>query len=161
MSEVIPLAPESLPGMHKAQQVLRQQADKLTAIGDPSGPTVAGLAAAMEATARLVLDATLAQQKLAAEARKPLADEDMRKAVTRGIVNVAGHAVRALNVRNTLIGVALGVGFMLAGAVGGYVFRDAVPLVVGLRAGADQCQDRPDGSRLCWIPVFDRMPTGR
>lgn len=31
---------------------------------------------------------------------------------------------------------------------GGYWFRGAVPLLAGLRAGAQQCQDRPDGSRL-------------
>jgi len=35
----------------------------------------------------------------------------------------------------------------------------ALRLLVGVHAGAEKCDDRPDGSRLCWIPVFERLPT--
>ena len=61
---------------------------------------------------------------------------------------------------NVLIGVAIVVLALLIGAGGGYWFRGAAPALVGVRAGADKCDDRPDGSRLCWIPVFERLPRG-
>jgi hypothetical protein len=34
----------------------------------------------------------------------------------------------------------------------------AGPPVAGVTAGTEKCEDRPDGSRLCWIPVWQRLP---
>jgi hypothetical protein len=31
-------------------------------------------------------------------------------------------------------------------------------MLAGVRAGAEKCDDRADGSRLCWIPVFEKLP---
>lgn len=30
----------------------------------------------------------------------------------------------------------------------------------GLRAGQDKCEERADGSRLCWIPIWEKLPSG-
>lgn len=90
--------------------------------------------------------------------RQPVRDEDLRKAVMRGVAAYAGETVRMLNVRNTLTGIALGIGLLLAGSVGGYLFHGAVPMLAGVRAGAEQCQDKPNGGRMCWIPVWERLP---
>jgi hypothetical protein len=68
---------------------------------------------------------------------------------------------RTLGWRNVLIGAALLVAAVLVGAGGGYWFRGKAPVLVGVRAGAQHCEDRNDGSRLCWIPVFERLPPGR
>lgn len=27
-----------------------------------------------------------------------------------------------------------------------------------MQAGAEKCEDRPDGSRLYWIPALERLP---
>jgi hypothetical protein len=39
--------------------------------------------------------------------RQPVQDEELRKAVTRGVADCANDTVRALNVRNSLIGAGL------------------------------------------------------
>jgi hypothetical protein len=58
--------------------------------------------------------------------------EDMRKAVVRAVSDCANEIVRALNVRrNSLIG-----------AVGGYLYHGAAPVVAGVSAGAQHCQDQ-------------------
>jgi len=63
--------------------------------------------------------------------------------------------------RDALLVAALLVAALLIGAGAGYWFRGAVPFVVGMHAAPEKCDDRPDGSRLCWIPVWERMPAGR
>lgn len=47
---------------------------------------------------------------------------------------------------------------LLVGAGGGYWIRGGEPVLVGARAEAEKCEDRPDGSRLCWIPVREMPP---
>jgi hypothetical protein len=58
-------------------------------------------------------------------------------------------------------GIAIGVGIVLLfGAlcgVGGWFYGSA-PVVAGVSAGAEQCHDQPDGSQLCWIPIYKRLP---
>jgi hypothetical protein len=93
--------------------------------------------------------------------RQPVQTEEMRKAVVRGVSDCANDAVRALNVRNSLVGAGLLATALLVGAVGGYLFHGSAPVLVGVRAGAEQCQDRQDGSRMCWIPVFEKLPPPR
>ena len=160
MSEVTILAPEALSGVRKAQEALRQQADKLTAIGDPSGPAVAGLAAAMEATCRLVVDATLTQQKLAEEGRKPWTRDEMRLLVTQ-MRDTLMHLWTGFNRVAIVISVAGAVLFGGLCAVGGYLYHGAAPVIAGVSAGAQQCQDQQGGGRICWIPVWERLPPAR
>jgi hypothetical protein len=57
------------------------------------------------------------------------------------------------------MGRALALVTIISAFGGGYWYRGAVPLLVGVRAGTEKCEDRPDGSRLCWIPVFERLPS--
>jgi hypothetical protein len=54
-----------------------------------------------------------------------------------------------------LVAIVLGFG-------AGWLYRGDLPTIAGLSAGANKCQDRPDGSRLCWIPVWEeRLPPGK
>lgn len=90
--------------------------------------------------------------------RQPIQTDDMRKAVTRGIRDCASEAVCALNVRTALFGVTLGIGLLLAGAVGGYLYHGSAQVIAGVSAGAQQCQDQKGGGQICWIPVWGRLP---
>jgi hypothetical protein len=90
--------------------------------------------------------------------RQPVRDEELRRAVVQGIDMHAGTVVRTMGWRNVLIGAALLVAAVVIGAGSGYWLRGEAPVLVGVRAGAEHCEDRSDGSRLCWIPVFERLP---
>jgi hypothetical protein len=90
-----------------------------------------------------------------------LRDEELRRAVVRGFEMHADDVVRTTGWRNVLIGAGLLVAAVLIGAGGGYWFRGEALVLVGVRAGAEHCEDRSGGSRLCWIPVFERLPPGR
>jgi hypothetical protein len=85
----------------------------------------------------------------------------MRKAVVRGVSDCASDAIRALNVRNALVGAGLLALALVMGAVGGYLFRGAAPVIAGVSAGAQQCQEQTDGGQICWIPVWGRLPAPR
>jgi hypothetical protein len=97
--------------------------------------------------------------KLIEAARRPVGDEDIRRLTSSaGAGDQTPDRWWRVNRRTMLIGVAtLMMGF-LAGTVTGYWLRGAVPVLVGVHAGAERCEDRPDGSRLCWIPVYERLP---
>jgi hypothetical protein len=93
--------------------------------------------------------------------RQPFKDEDLRRLEQVAAKGAAGRAVDivwARNWRTALMALCL----LLATAVGaagfGYCVRGAVPHLVGVRAGAEQCRDQSDGARLCWIPVWERLP---
>jgi hypothetical protein len=69
-----------------------------------------------------------------------------------------GNITRRMGFRNGLLvlaGLLIALG---AGAGVGWWWRGAVPVVIGVRAGADRCEDGADGSRLGWIPVWERPP---
>jgi hypothetical protein len=54
-----------------------------------------------------------------------------------------------------------GAALVLVAAVGfgaGWWYRGPSPIVAGLTGGTPRCDDQPDGSRLCWIPVWERPP---
>lgn len=90
--------------------------------------------------------------------RQPVQAEEMRQAVVEGISTHAGNLVRALNVRNWLLASAALVVVLLTGGGAGYWLRGPADFVIGTRAGPERCDDRQDGSRLCWIPIWERMP---
>jgi hypothetical protein len=54
-----------------------------------------------------------------------------------------------LNVRNSVVGAGL-----LVGAVGGYLSHGSAPVIGGVSAGAQQCQEQTDGGQICWISVW-------
>ena len=54
--------------------------------------------------------------------------------------------------------VAGGVGLVLAVGAGigvGWWYRGDTHIVAGVTGGAPRCDDNSDGSRLCWIPVYE------
>ncbi len=65
--------------------------------------------------------------------------------------NWAGMAVMAL--------VVLSIASAAFGA--GWWYRGNVPVLAGIRAGIDRCDDHADGSRICWIPIYERPPAER
>lgn len=91
--------------------------------------------------------------------RQPVQNEEMRRAVAQGIGAHAGNLVQAMNWRNAMLGAAALLGIFVGGAGLGYAFHGAAPVLAGVRAGAERCEDRQDGSRLCWIPVWERLPS--
>jgi hypothetical protein len=93
--------------------------------------------------------------------RQPFAAEDLRRlerAAATGADRRAMELARAANRRTALIGAGVLTAALLIGAGAGYWLHGAQPIVVGVRAGADKCENKPDGSRLCWIPVWERGP---
>jgi len=90
-----------------------------------------------------------------------ISEEDitrLEQTLARGVPGQVGRIVRAIDWRNRLVGVGLLFAALLIGAGGGYWFHGEQPALVSVRAGADRCEDRADGSRLCWIPVLERLP---
>ena len=162
---VTTLSPEAVEGIRAAQNALEQQAARLTATGDPVASTVAAYAAAVGAQHSLIVDANLtaaaqheATAQLIQEARKPWSRDEMRTLITE-LDRTLLHRWTQFNRVGIAIGVVVALVFGVACGVGGWWCRGAVPLVIGVRAGADRCEDRPDGSRLCWIPVYERLPS--
>jgi hypothetical protein len=54
------------------------------------------------------------------------------------------------------VGAGIGVGVSEWRHLGNAV---PAPVVAGVTGGTNKCEDHPDGSRLCWIPVWQRLPT--
>lgn len=91
--------------------------------------------------------------------RQPVQDDILRGAMVQGVNEHARTVVRALNITNWLLGAVALVAMLLTGAGIGYWFRGAAPILVGVHAGAEKCDNRADGSRLCWIPIWERLPS--
>jgi hypothetical protein len=162
---VTTLVPEAVAGIRAAQEALEQQAARLAATGDPTADTVAAYAAAVGAQHGLIVDANLkagaqheATARLIQDARKPWSREEMRILITE-LDRTLLHRWSQFNRGGIAIGVAVALVFGAACGGVGWWWRGVVPAVVGTRAGADRCEDRTDGSRLCWIPVFERGPS--
>jgi hypothetical protein len=152
------LAPEVGETVRDAQEKLRRAAQVANLTSDPLGPVIEAQAALLGAQHRMFVDGNLKLGAQIAEAKRPVDEDAMRRAVAQGVADFGGDAVRHMSRRNVLIGAAILVASIVAGAGGGYWFRGAVPVLVGVHAGAEKCEDRTDGSRLCWIPVFERLP---
>ncbi len=133
---------------------------------DPIRYPIQALSVHLEALYKVTLTGsqTLAKQIQASVQSDDLAkpsvpDDDLRRAHVHGLPARAAGIVAVPGTRNTLIGAGMLAAALLAGAAGGYWFRGAAPVVAGAHAGAVRCDDRPDGSRLCWIPVWERLPS--
>jgi hypothetical protein len=63
--------------------------------------------------------------------------------------------------RDALLVVGLLVAALLIGGGVGYWLHGPAEIVVGVQAAPEKCEDKPDGSQVCWIPVWERKPTGQ
>ncbi len=143
----------------------RAEIDRLIQLGelqnDPIRHPIQALSVHLDALYQVTLagSQTLAKQIQTSDAsRMPVRDDDLRRAVAQGISGHAGALAKALNVKNTLIISGLLVAAVLVGAGGGYWFRGEAPILAGVHAGAERCEDRADGSRLCWLPIWEKLP---
>jgi hypothetical protein len=91
-------------------------------------------------------------QKLIEAAQRPASDED-----TRRLAASAGSPPPPLRWSANRMLIAAGLA-LLAGTGAGYWLRGSVPVLVSVHTGMERCEDRPDGSRLCWIQVYERLP---
>jgi hypothetical protein len=101
-------------------------------------------------------------------AHQPLNDKDIRRIEDAAIAGAANGAnrhvvemVRATNWRTMIVGILGMAALCIACAAGGYWLRGSAPSYAGVRAGVDKCADQDDGSRVCWIPIFERLPAAK
>jgi hypothetical protein len=155
------LAPEVGETVREAQDKLRRAAQVANLNGDPLGAVIEAQAVLLGAQHRMFVDGNLKLGAQIVEAKRPVDPEAVRRAVAQGVADFGGEAVRRMGWRNMVIGAGMLLVTLLLGAGAGYLFRGAVPVLVGVHAGAEKCEDRADGSRLCWIPVFERLPSAK
>jgi hypothetical protein len=97
--------------------------------------------------------------KLIEAARRPVGDNDIRRLTSPADARNRGpDSWWPVNRRTVLIAMGALMLTFLTGTGAGYWLRGAAAVLVGVHAGAERCEDRPDGSRLCWIPVYERLP---
>jgi hypothetical protein len=103
-----------------------------------------------------VFEAAQKTQTAVQEGRKPWTRDE-----TRELVQQLDQTLLYRWTQFNRWGIAIGVGIVLLfGAlcgVGGWFYGSA-PVVAGISAGAEQCHDQRDGSQLCWIPIYKRLP---
>jgi hypothetical protein len=140
-----------------------------TVLGDASAPILAAAVAGIRAQ-RSLRDETKADLNKAVTeigrmiqeqpaAKSPLSADEFRRAIVQSGQVWGPAAVRVLGWRNLLVGVGIAVALYGAGWGTGYWWRGYVPTVAGISAGKENCETKADGSRLCWIPVWEIAPT--
>jgi hypothetical protein len=163
----IALALEAVSGVRAAQDELEQQLARMAVTGDPTTTMATALAASTKALNRLLVDVFLkveaqlkATDKLIQDGRKPWTRDEMRMLIEQ-LDDTLMYRWTQFNRAAVAIGVGVALVLGAACGAGGWWYRGSVPFLAGVRAGAQQCQDRPDGSRLCWIPIWERLPPAR
>ena len=104
-----------------------------------------------------VFDAAQNTREAVQEGRKPWTSDETQALISQ-LDRTLLHRWAQFNRAGIAIGVAMAILFGAACGAGGWWCRGAAPVLIGVRAGADKCADRVDGSRLCWIPMFERLP---
>ena len=107
-----------------------------------------------------VFEAAQNTREAVQEGRKPWTSDETQALVTQ-LDRTLLHRWTQFNRAGIAIGVVVALLFGALCGAGGWWYRGAAPVLVGMRAGADKCDDRSNGSRLCWIPVFERLPVAR
>jgi hypothetical protein len=154
------LAPELPQLIAQARAEIDRAIDLGGLRNDPVRHAFTALGTHLEALYRVLTDATLTIGAQIAEARRPIADEDIRrlsKASADGAWRATAELARAHVWRNVLIAVAASL-LLLIGAFGaGYWFHGSQQLVVGVSAGKQECQEQQGGT-ICFIPVWAKLP---
>src|SRR3978361_687838 len=117
---------------------------------DPLWMPLSALSAFLRSMQRLHTNFVGSMRKSIEEAKQPVRDDELRRAVAQGILIHAGQLAQCLWVRTVLIVAGMLLVTLACGIGAGYWFRGAAPIMAGLTGGATQCDDKPDGSRLCW-----------
>jgi hypothetical protein len=129
------------------------------ASGDPLGPLIEALAELPAELERVADRAERATERLSAA--PPMTDKQVN-AVAFRMLDATQRLAWTRDIRNALIGaVALFIAFGLGVGADRWWHRDdpAVPIVAGITGGTTRCDPpRPDGGKLCWIPVFEVPP---
>lgn len=125
--------------------------------GDPSAPVLQGLASVVDAMHVMTTDVRSQNEA----ARKAIPVEELRKAVARGISAHAVGIARSINRTALITGITVSAVALAGTFCAGYVYHGNAVIVAGVRAGDDMCSDQPDGARLCYIPVYTRLPPAR
>jgi hypothetical protein len=148
----------------KAIADARAEMERLIQLGELQNDTIRhpiqALSVHLDALYKLSLASAQAfarQVQASDTSRRPAVDDEIRRAPAQAIPAHAGNWGGVLNARNALI-VAGMLLTMLVGAGGGYWIRGGEPTLVSARAEAEKCEDRTNGSRLCWIPVWEKLP---
>ena len=161
------VAPEAVADIRKACEALEQEASRLSATGDPIATMISVFAGSAGAINRLLVDATVKMQaqqeatgKLIQDSRKPWTRDEMRALITQ-LDQTLLHRWSQFNRAGIAIGVGVALLFGAACGAGGWFARGDVPALAGVHAGAERCQDQANGGRLCWIPIWERLPTSK
>ena len=156
---------DALAEMGKVVADARLEITRLVQLGelqhDPIRHPIEALSVHLEALYKVASATVKTLTTQAVVVSRPVDDDKLRHAVAQGIHGHATGLIREFGLRTSLMFAGLLLAALLLGAGGGYVFRGSVPVLVGVKAGAEKCDDRADGSRLCWIPVFERLPQGK
>jgi len=140
-----------------AQDRLRRSAQVANLANDPLGTVIEAEIAMLGAQHQMYLE----NREVMQQTQQPIPIEELRRAVARGISAHAIGIAESINRAVLAAGVAASVLVLAATFWTGYWYRGDAPVFAGIRAGADQCTDQPDGSRLCYIPIYTRLPTTR
>lgn len=125
---------------------------------DPIRVHLAALKGFLRSLRRLFVDGALKVAQEVREAQRPVRDEDLLRAFRQSVVGIAGDFIGQMRLQAYLAGAGLLLLAFLLGGVTGWVVKGPITVVAGLQAAAQQCQDYSDGSRLCRIPVWERLP---
>jgi hypothetical protein len=93
--------------------------------------------------------------------KSPIAEQDLdrlAKAAARRSERAAMALARSANWRTILLSAGVLAAVALTGVGAGYWMHGDGPALAGVHAGAERCSDHPNGGRLCWIPVWERLP---
>jgi hypothetical protein len=153
------LAPELEAMIAEALESFDRAAIEARINDDPLRFIMLALAGFLKSQRRLYLDGALTLRRELREARGTIINrEDVERGVLRGVSAHMRSLVRLMTWRTWMAGAAALFAVFMAGSVSGYLFHGAAPILAGVRDGPEQCKDGADGSRLCWIPVWERPP---
>ena len=153
------LAPELETTIAEALDSLDRASAEARIHDDPLRFHLLALAGFLKAQRQLYVDGAVTLGRELREARAPaISPDEVRRGVIQGVSAHMARVARVMSWRTWLAGTGMLLAVFLAGGVSGYLSHSAAPMLAGVHAGAERCEDRQDGSRLCWIPVWERLP---
>jgi hypothetical protein len=153
------------PGLGKAIEDAQAEMQRLIQLGelqnDPIRHPIQALSVHLDALLKL---STAHSQALTRQSGAAFTDEqvdDIGRRLLGSCQAWSRSLERAAMWRSWAALAAIVLAAIVLGFGAGWSYRGDLPTIAGLSAGANKCEDRPDGSRLCWIPVWERLPPGK